>query len=69
MTVGRNGAIAVAGIIIVETVQTEVLIYLIVPRLLVLDQCRVGDVGRIKMGFPIGTAATIRTGRERSKHI
>lgn len=62
-----GGAIAAVAIVI-EAVESEMLIDFIVRRLL-LYQCRIGDVGRIEMSFPIGTAAAVGAGREWSKYI
>lgn len=68
MTIGRRNAITAAAIV-VETVESEMLIDFVVRWLLMLDQGRIGDVGRIEMGFAIGTAAAVGAGRERSQHV
>lgn len=66
MAVGGGTIAAVA--IVVEAVESEMLIDFVV-RWLLLYQCRVGDVGSVEMCFPIGTTAAVRAGRERSKYV
>lgn len=64
------GAIVVATAIAIKATETEMLIDFVVRWLLMLDQGRIGDVGRIEMGLSaIGTATAVGAGRERSKHV